>query len=43
MIDQGAVTIDGERAGDPRVVLTARSEPYLVKVGKRRFARLALH
>jgi tyrosyl-tRNA synthetase len=42
MIDQGAVTIDGERAGDPRSVLAARPEPYLVKVGKRRFARLAL-
>jgi tyrosyl-tRNA synthetase len=42
MIDQGAVMIDGERAGDPRAILAARPQPYLVKVGKRRFARLAL-
>ena len=42
MIEQGAVTIDGERAGDPRAVLVARPAPYLVKVGKRRFARLTL-
>jgi tyrosyl-tRNA synthetase len=42
MIEQGAVTIDGERAGDPRAVFPARAEPYLVKVGKRRFAKLRL-
>jgi tyrosyl-tRNA synthetase len=42
MIDQGAVTIDGERAGDPRLALRARAEPYRIKVGKRRFAQLQL-
>jgi len=40
MVEQGAVTIDGTPAGDPRAALAARAEPYLVKVGKRRFARL---
>ncbi|MEO8502705.1 MAG: tyrosine--tRNA ligase [Acidobacteriota bacterium] len=40
LIQQGAVTVDGERAGDPAAVLAARSETYLLKVGKRRFARL---
>ena len=40
MIEQGAVSIDGERAGDPRSELEPRDEGYLVKVGKRRFARL---
>jgi tyrosyl-tRNA synthetase len=40
LIDQGAVSIDGERAGDPRAELRPRDEPYLVKVGKRRFARI---
>ena len=40
LIDQGAVSIDGERASDPRAALAARKEPYLVKVGKRRFARI---
>ena len=37
---QGAVTLDGERADDPALALRARPEAYLVKVGKRRFARL---
>jgi tyrosyl-tRNA synthetase len=40
LVLQGAVTLDGERAGDPALSLAARAEPYLVKVGKRRFARL---
>lgn len=40
MVEQGAVSIDGAAAGDPRAALAARAEPYLVKVGKRRFARL---
>jgi tyrosyl-tRNA synthetase len=40
LIEQGAVTIDGDRAGDPFLELAPRAEPYLVKVGKRRFARL---
>ncbi len=42
MIEQGAVALDGERASDPRAVLPARTEPYQVKVGKRRFANLRL-
>ena len=42
LLGQGAVLIDGERASDPALVLAARSEPYLLKVGKRRFARLRI-
>ncbi len=42
MVDQGAVTIDGERAGDSRVQLAAADAPLLVRVGKRRFARLRI-
>jgi tyrosyl-tRNA synthetase len=40
LIDQGAVTVDGEKKTDPFTELLARGEPYLVKVGKRRWARL---
>ena len=40
LIQQGAVTIDGERSSDPFLELTARQEPYVFKVGKRRFARI---
>jgi len=40
MIQQGAVSIDGEKVSDPHLALAAGSEPRLVKVGKRRFARL---
>ena len=40
LVEQGAVTIEGEPAGDPFLQLPARAEGYLVKVGKRRFARL---
>ncbi len=40
LVAQGAVTIDGERWSDPARELAARRTPYLVKVGKRRFARL---
>ena len=42
LVDQGAVSIDGERARDPFRELTPRAEPYLFKVGKRRFARVRL-
>jgi tyrosyl-tRNA synthetase len=42
LLAQGAVAIDGERASDPQAVLAARETPYLVKAGKRRFARLRL-
>jgi tyrosyl-tRNA synthetase len=42
LIEQGAVSIDGGRAEDPFTELPPRPEPYLFKVGKRRFARLHL-
>jgi tyrosyl-tRNA synthetase len=42
LIQQGAVAIDGERATDPSLELGPRAEPYLFKVGKRRFARVRL-
>ena len=42
LVDQGAVHIDGLRAGDPFMELPPRPEPYLFKVGKRRFARVRL-
>ena len=42
LIAQGAVAIDGERESDPNRELLPRSEPYLFKVGKRRFARIRL-
>lgn len=42
LIDQGAVTIDGERASDPYLALSANANGYLFKVGKRRFARVHL-
>jgi tyrosyl-tRNA synthetase len=42
LVQQGAVAIDGERAGDPAQELAPRPEPYLLKVGKRRFARIHL-
>ncbi|HEY8020158.1 MAG TPA: tyrosine--tRNA ligase [Thermoanaerobaculia bacterium] len=42
LVRQGAVAIDGERAGDPFGELSPRSEPYLLKVGKRRFVRVRL-
>ncbi len=40
LLEQGAVSIDGERASDPFATLASRPEPYLFKVGKRRFARV---
>ena len=45
LIMQGAVSLDGETAsGDdaPNRTLAARSEPYLLKVGKRRFAKVRI-
>jgi tyrosyl-tRNA synthetase len=42
LVEQGAVAIDGERAADPFLALSPRAEPYLFKVGKRRFARVRL-
>lgn len=41
MIDQGAVRIDGERISDRKAVMEA-GRTYLLQVGKRRFARIAL-
>jgi tyrosyl-tRNA synthetase len=40
LVKQGAVAIDGERVEDPALELPVRSEPYIFKVGKRRFARV---
>ncbi len=40
LLAQGAVEVDGERLSDPASELPARTEPYLFKVGKRRFARV---
>jgi tyrosyl-tRNA synthetase len=42
LLTQGAVSVDGERVDDPYQELTPRNESYLVKVGKRRFARVRL-
>ncbi len=42
LIQQGAVSVDGKRQQDPFVEMSPASEPYLVKVGKRRFARLLI-
>jgi len=42
LIQQGAVSIDGERVNDPFFEVAPREAPYVVKVGKRRFARLEM-
>jgi tyrosyl-tRNA synthetase len=42
LVRAGAVTIDGQRADDPFGELAPRTEPYLIKVGKRRFVRVRL-
>lgn len=42
LVEQGAVEVDGQRARDPFLELGPRAEPYLLKVGKRRFAHLRL-
>jgi tyrosyl-tRNA synthetase len=42
LVAQGAVSIDGERVEDPFTALTARDEPFLLKVGKRRFLNLTV-
>jgi len=42
LVQQGAVTIDGERSSDPFAELTARRKPYIFKVGKRRFAKIQI-
>jgi tyrosyl-tRNA synthetase len=40
LVEQGAVAIDGARATGPFQELPPRADPYLFKVGKRRFARV---
>jgi len=42
LIQQGAVSIDGARQSDPFFEIPPKAEPYLIKVGKRRFLRLFL-
>lgn len=42
LIQQGAVMLDGEKSDDPFLSLPPRQEPYLLKVGKRRFANVRL-
>ena len=42
LIQQGAVSIDGDKTEDPFHELRSRDEAYLFKVGKRRFARLQI-
>jgi tyrosyl-tRNA synthetase len=39
LVDQGGVSIDGERVTDPNVLLPDRSE-FILKVGKRRFLKV---
>jgi tyrosyl-tRNA synthetase len=39
LIQQGAVRVDGEQVGDANARLTT-SEPHLLQVGRRRFARI---
>ena len=40
LADDCVLMLDGERVSDPQALLLARPEPYLVRVGKRRFARV---
>jgi tyrosyl-tRNA synthetase len=40
LIKQGAVSIDGKKISDPIFKLKAEKENYVLKVGKRRFAKL---
>jgi tyrosyl-tRNA synthetase len=40
LIEQGAVSIDGEKVTEPFHEMAPRAEPYLLKVGKRRFVRV---
>ena len=42
LVRQGAVEVDGDRAGEPFLELVPRDSPYLIKVGKRRFAHLRI-
>ncbi|MDX1420192.1 MAG: tyrosine--tRNA ligase [Rubricoccaceae bacterium] len=41
LVQQGAVTLDGEKAEDPaRIVRLDEAAPFVLKVGKRRYARV---
>ncbi len=40
MVSQGAVTLDGRRVSDPEIVL--EKGEHIIRVGKRRFARIAI-
>jgi len=40
LVEQGAVSVDDTKIDDPFHELAARQQPYLLKVGKRRFARV---
>ncbi|MCB1008904.1 MAG: tyrosine--tRNA ligase [Acidobacteria bacterium] len=40
MVEQGAVSVDGEPVTSWSAELPPRAEPYLIKVGKRRFLRV---
>ncbi len=42
LIQQGAVSIDQTRESDPNATLASRAEPYLFKIGKRRFAKITI-
>jgi tyrosyl-tRNA synthetase len=42
LIEQGAVSVEGERVSDSKAALPSRAEPYLIKAGKRRFARVLI-
>ncbi|MDY7092604.1 MAG: tyrosine--tRNA ligase [Acidobacteriota bacterium] len=42
LLDQGAVSIDGEGIQDPHHALEPQGKPYLLKVGKRRFLKLTV-
>jgi len=39
MVKQGAVRINGEKLEDPRMVVI-ETEPFVLQVGKRKFARI---
>ncbi|MCK4840312.1 MAG: tyrosine--tRNA ligase [Methylococcales bacterium] len=41
MIKQGAVKIDGEKVGDPKLILSAGTQ-HVYQVGKRKFARVEI-
>lgn len=41
MLKQGAVTVDGERVDEPDFVVV-RGGPYVIKVGKKRFAQVTI-